>query len=63
MKDDPILLELFAKAEITLPSALRLEFICLASSSLTPVGVVFLTRSEPAKSTSTNLLFNFEGCP
>ena len=37
-------------AEITLPKALKEELIDLASSSLIPLEVVFLTLSEPARS-------------
>jgi hypothetical protein len=45
----------FANEDITFPRALRLALICLASSSLVPLEVVLLTRSDPAKSTRVNL--------
>mmetsp|Transcript_19 Transcript_19/g.33 ORF Transcript_19/g.33 Transcript_19/m.33 type:complete len:237 (+) Transcript_19:1309-2019(+) len=44
------------KALITLPRAERERLILLASSSLSPVAPVFLTISEPAKSTKLILL-------
>jgi hypothetical protein len=44
-----------AMADMTLPKALREALILFASSSLTPVEVVFLTRSDPAKSINVNL--------
>ena len=45
----------FARLLITFPSALKLLFICLASSSLIPDECVYLTRSDPAKSIMWNL--------
>ena len=47
----------FARLLMTLPSALKLLFICLASSNLIPEECVYRTRSEPAKSARTNLPF------
>lgn len=46
---------LFAKEDMTFPNALKLAFICLASSNLAPLEVVCLTLSEPARSIRVSL--------
>ena len=61
--DELFLLLGFARQEMTLPSDVKLPFICFASSKRIPFECVLFTRSDPARSTRTRRPFRYSSYP